>query len=126
MQRDNHRGESWDDLHLNNMICAQTQAWANKQESTDLPEWMREMCHQGVDLEVKMVTGEQVFQFGHLVALEMWREVMKERRRLNRLMDMLVEFEEMKVGMWELMEMNLNLVHLVLRLEEAWEKRRVR
>ena len=59
MQRDNHRGESWDDLCLNDMICAQTQAWANKQESTDLPEWMREMCCRGTDLEVKMVTRER-------------------------------------------------------------------
>ena len=125
MQKDNHHGESWDNLHLNDMICAQTQAWANKQESTNLLEWMREMCHWGVDLEVKMVTGEQVFQFGHLVALEMWREVMKERRHLDWLMDKLVEFEEMKAGMWELMEMNLNLVRQVSRLEEAWEKRRV-
>ena len=30
------------------------------------------------------------------------------------------------MGMWELTEMNLNLVHRILRLEEAWEKRRVR
>ena len=72
-----------------------------------------------------MVTGEQAFQFGCLVALEMWREVMKERRRLNRLMDKLVEFEELKAGMWELTEMNLNLVRQVSELEEAWEKRRV-
>ena len=125
MQKDNHHGESWGDLHLNDMICAQTQAWANKQESTDLPEWMREMCHQGVDLEAKMVTGDQAFQFGCLVALEMWREVTKDRRCLDWLMDKLVEFEEMKVGMRELMEMNLNLVHRVSRLEEAREKRRV-
>ena len=125
MQRDNHCGKSWDDLHLNDMICAQTQAWANRQESTDLPEWMREMCHQGVDLEAKMVTGEQAFQFGRLVALEMWREVMKERRHLDCLMDKLVKFEEMKAGMRELTEMNLDLVHRVLRWEEAQEKRRV-
>ena len=125
MQKDNHRGKSWDNLCLNDMICAQTQAWANKQELTNLPEWMREMCCRGVDLEVKMVTGEQVFQFGHLVALEMWREVIKERRHLDWLMDKLVEFKEMKVGMWELMEMNLDLVCQVSRLEEAWEKRRV-
>ena len=72
-----------------------------------------------------MVTGEWAFQFRRLVMLEMWREVTKERRRLNRLMDKLVEFEEMKVGMWELTEMNLNLVCQVSRLEEAWEKRRV-
>ena len=125
MQHDNHRGESWDNLRLNDTICAQTQAWANKQELTDLPEWMREMCHQGIDPEVKMVTGERAFQFGRLVALEMWREVMKERRRLNWLMDKLVEFEELKAGMRELTEMNLNLVHWVSRLEEAQEKRRV-
>ena len=125
MQHDNHRGESWDDLHLNDMICAQTQAWANKQESTDLPEWMREMCRWGSGPEVKMVTGERAFQFGRLVALEMWREVMKERRRLDRLMDKLVEFEELKAGMWELTEMNLGLVRRVSRLEEAREKRRV-
>ena len=98
MQRDNHQGESWDNLHLNNMICAQSQAWTNKQESTDLLLWMREMCHWGVDPEVKMVTGEWAFQFGRLVALEMWREVTKERKRLDWLMDKLVEFEEMKVG----------------------------
>ena len=115
MQRDNHCGESWDDLHLNDMICAQTQAWANKQESTDLPEWMREMCRQGTNPEVKMVTGERAFQFGRLVALEMWREVTKERRRLDRLMDKLVEFEEM----------NLDLVCRVSTLEEAQEKRQV-
>ena len=60
------------------------------------------MCRQGTDPEVKMVTGERAFQFGRLVMLEMWREVMKERRRLDRLMDKLVEFEEMKAGMWEL------------------------
>ena len=126
MQRDNHHGESWDNLHLNNMICAKTQAWANKQESTNLLEWMREMCRQGSEPEVKMVTREQAFQFGRLVALEMWREVTKERRRLDWLMDKLVEFEEMKVGMRELTEMYLDLVHRVLRLEEAWEKRRVR
>ena len=125
MQRDNHRSESWDNLHLNNMICAQAQAWANKQESTDLPEWMREMCRWGLDPEVKMVTRERAFQFGRLVALEMWREVTKERRRLNQLMDKLVEFEELKVGMQELTEMNLNLVRQVSRLEEAREKRRV-
>ena len=125
MERDNHRGESWNDLHLNDMICAQTQAWANKQESTDLPEWMREMCRRGLDPEVKMVTREWAFQFGRLVALEMWREVTKERRRLDRLMDKLVEFEELKAGMWELTEMNLDLVHRVLRLEEAREKRRM-
>ena len=71
MQRDNQQGESWDDLHLNNMICAQSQVWANKQESTDLPECMREMCCWGVDPGAKMVTGEQAFQFGRLVALEM-------------------------------------------------------
>ena len=125
MQRDNHRGESWNDLRLNDMICAQTQAWANKQESTDLPEWMREMCRQGSDPEVKMVTGERAFQFGRLVALEMWREVTKERKRLDRLMDKLVEFEELKMGMRELTEMNLDLVRRVLRLEEVREKRRV-
>ena len=125
MQRDNHRGESWNDLRLNDMICAQTQAWANKQESTDLPEWMREMCRRGSDPEVKMVTGERAFQFGRLVALEMWREVTKERRRLDRLMDKLVEFEELKAGMRELTEMNLDLVRRVSRLEEAREKRRV-
>ena len=125
MQRDNHCGESWDDLHLNDMICAHTQAWANEQESTDLPEWMREMHCWGTDPEVKMVTGEWAFQFGGLVALEMWREVTKERRRLDRLMDKLVEFEEMKAGMQELTEMNLDLVHRVSRLEEAWEERRV-
>ena len=125
MQHNNHCGESWDNLCLNDMICAQTQAWANKQESTDLPEWMREMCHWGSEPKVKMVTGEQAFQFGRLVALEMWREVMKERRRLNRLMDKLVKFEELKAGMWELMEMNLDLVRQVSRLEEAQEKRRV-
>ena len=125
MQRDNHHGESWDNLRLN-MICAQTQAWANKQELTDLPEWMREMCCQGSEPEVKMVTREQAFQFGRLVALEMWREVTKERRRLDQLMDKLVEFKEMKAGMWELTEMNLDLVHQVSRLEEAQEKRRVR
>ena len=72
-----------------------------------------------------MVTGKRAFQFGRLVALEMWREVTKERRRLNRLMDKLVEFEEMKAGMRELTEMNLDLVHWVSRLEEAREKRRV-
>ena len=119
MQRDNHRGESWDDPCLNDMICAQTQAWANKQESTDLPEWMREMCHRGTDPEVKMVTGEWAFQFGRLVTLEMWREVTKERKRLDRLMDKLIEFEELKAGMRELTEMNLDLVRRVLRLEEA-------
>ena len=119
MQRNNHRGESWDDLCLNNMICTQTQAWANKQELTDLPEWMREMCHRGTDPDVKMVTGERAFQFGRLVALEMWREVTKERRRLEWLMDKLVEFEELKVGMWELTEMNLDLVCRVSRLEEV-------
>ena len=123
MQCDNHRGESWNDLRLDDMICAQTQAWANKQESTDLPEWMREMCCRGSDPEVKMVTGEWAFQFGRLVALEMWREVTKERRRLDRLMDKLVEFEELKAGMRELTEMNLDLVRRVLRLEEAREKR---
>ena len=125
MQYNNHHGESWDNLCLNDMICAQTQAWANKQESTNLLEWMREMCHQGSEPKVKMVTGEQAFQFGRLVALEMWRGVMKERRRLDRLMDNLVEFEELKAGMWELMEMNLDLVRQVSRLEEAQEKRRV-
>ena len=41
-------------------------------------------------------------------------------------MDKLVEFKEMKAGMRELTEMNLDLVHQVSRLEEAWEKRRVR
>ena len=107
------------------MICAQSQAWANKQESTDLPGWMREMCHQGVDPEAKMVMGEWAFQFGRLVTLEMWTVVMKERRRLYQFMDKLVEFEEMEAGMQELMEMNLDLVHWVLRLEEAQEKRRV-
>ena len=108
------------------MICAQTQAWANKQEATDLPEWMRGMCRWGTDPKVRMVTGERAFQFGRLVALEMWREVTKERRRLNRLMDKLVEFEEVKAGIWELTEMNLDLVRRVSRLEEAREKRRVR
>ena len=92
MQCDNHHDESWDNLRLNDMICAQTQAWANKQELMDLPEWIREMCCRGMDPEVEMVTGEWAFQFGRLVALEMWREVMKERRRLNQLMDKLVEF----------------------------------
>ena len=125
MQRNNHRGESWNDLRLNDMICAQTQGWANKQESTDLPEWMREMCRRGLDPEVKMVTRERAFQFGRLVALEMWREVSKERKRLDRLMDKLVEFEELKAGMRELTEMNLDLVRRVSRLEEAREKRRV-
>ena len=125
MQHDNHCGESWDDLCLNDTICSQTQAWANKQELMDLLEWMREMCCWDSEPEVKMVTGEWAFQFGRLVVLEMWREVMKERRRLDRLMDKLVEFEEMKVGMWELTEMNLDLVCQVLRLEEAREKRRV-
>ena len=80
MQRDNHRGESWSDLCLNNTIISQSQAWANKQELTDLPEWMREMCRKGVEPEAKMVTGERAFQFACLVALEMWREVMKERK----------------------------------------------
>ena len=37
----------------------------------------------------------------------------------------LVEFEELKVGMRELTEMNLGLVCRVLRLEEAHEKRGV-
>ena len=68
---------------------------------------------------------QRAFQFGRLVALEMWREVTKERRRLDRLMDKLVEFEELKAGMRELTEMNLDLVHQVLRLEEVREKRRV-
>ena len=125
MQRDNHWSESWDNLHLNDMICAQSQAWAHKQESTDLPEWMREMCRWGVDPEVKMVMGERAFQFGRLVTLEMWREVPKVRRQLNHLMDWLAEFKEMKAGMQELAEMNLDLVCWVSRLEEAWEKRRV-
>ena len=49
----------------------------------------------------------------------------KERRRLNQLMDKLVEFEELKLGMQELTEMNLDLVCWVLRLEEAQEKRSV-
>ena len=71
-----------------------------------------------------MVTGEQAFQFGRLVALEMWREVMKERRRLNCLMDKLVKFEEMKDSMWELTEMNLDLVCWVGVLEEAQEGRK--
>ena len=126
MQRDNHRGESWNDLCLPNMICAQSQAWANKQESTNLLEWMREMCRWGVDPEAKMVTGERAFQFGRLVALEMWQEVTKERRRLDRLMDKLVEFEEMKASMQELMEMNLDLVHQVGVLKEAQERRKAR
>ena len=125
MQHDNHRSKSWDNLRLNDMICAQTQAWANKQELMDLPERMREMCRRGTDPEVKMVTGEQAFQFGRLVALEMWREVMKERRRLDQLMDKLVEFEELKAGMQELTKMNLDLVRRVSRLEEAREKRQV-
>ena len=90
MQCDNHCGKSWDVLHLNDMICAQTQAWANKQGSTDLLEWMREMCCWGSEPEVKMVTREQAFQFGRLVVLEMWREVMKEWRRLDHLMNKLV------------------------------------
>ena len=55
----------------------------------------------------------------------MWREVMKERRCLDWLTDKLVEFEQMKVGIWELMEMNLDLVCQVGVLEEAREKRRV-
>ena len=126
MQRDNHQSENWDNLHLNDMICAQSQAWANKQESTDLPGWMREMCRWGVDPKAKMVTGEQAFQFGRLVALEMWREVTKERRRLDCLMDKLVEFKEMKDLMGELMEMNLDLVHQVGVLEEARERRKLR
>ena len=94
MQKDNHRGESWSNLHLNDAVIAQSQAWANKQELTNLPEWMREMCQKGVDPEAKMVTSERAFQFGHLVALEMWREVTKERRRFNHLMDKLVKFKE--------------------------------
>ena len=97
MQKGNHCGESWNDLCLNDAIIAQSQAWANKQELTDLPEWMGEMCCKGIEPEVKMVTGKWVFQFGHLVALEMWREVIKERRRLDWLMDKLVEFKELKV-----------------------------
>ena len=72
-----------------------------------------------------MVTGEQAFQFGRLVALEMWREVMKERRRLDCLMDKLVKFKEMKDLMRELMEMNLDWVHQVRVLEEAWERRKL-
>ena len=72
-----------------------------------------------------MVMGEWAFQFRRFVAVEMWREVTKERRRLDHLVDKLVEFEEMKAGMRELMEMNLNLVCQVSRLEEAWEKQRV-
>ena len=72
-----------------------------------------------------MVTEERAFQFGRLVALEMWREVTKEKRRLDWLMDKLVEFEEIKAGMWELTEMNLDLVCQVSRLEEAQEKRQV-
>ena len=72
-----------------------------------------------------MVTGKWAFQFGCLVALEMWREVTKERRHLNHLMDKLVKFEEMKVGMQELIKMNLNLVHQVSVLEEALERRKV-
>ena len=40
-------------------------------------------------------------------------------------MDKLVEFEELKLGMQELTEMNLDLVCWVLRLEEAQEKRSV-
>ena len=71
-----------------------------------------------------MVTGERAFQFGRLVALEMWREVMKERRRLDRLMDKLVEFKEMKDLMQELTEMNLDLVCWVGVLEEAQEGRK--
>ena len=38
-------------------------------------------------------------------------------------MDKLVEFEDMKVGMKELMEMNLDLVQCVRRLEAVKEKR---
>ena len=40
-------------------------------------------------------------------------------------MDKLVEFEELKVGMQESMEMNLDLVHQVSVLEEAQERRKV-
>ena len=71
-----------------------------------------------------MVTSEWVFQFSRLVALEMWRELTKEQRRLDQLMDKLVEFEEMKAGMQELTEMNLNLVRQVSVLEEAQERRK--
>ena len=39
---------------------------------------MREMCHQCVNAEAKMVTGEQAIQFSCLVVLEMWKEVKRE------------------------------------------------
>ena len=89
-------GKSWADLHLNNAIISQSCAWGNEQERTDLLEWMREMCCCGNKPEVKMVTREWAFQFACLVALEMWKEVKKERMQVNWLIDQLVEFEEMK------------------------------
>ena len=121
--------ESWANLCLNDALVSQSHAWGNKQEQTNLPEWIREMCHWGNEPELKMLNGEQAFQFTHLVALEMWKEVKRERTQTDQLIDQLVEFEEMKGSMKEALEwidLQQRVCHLEERAKETKEERRGR
>lgn len=68
-----------------------------------------------------MVTGEQAFQFTHLVMLELWEKVKKERTWIDWLVDKLIEFKDLKFNMKELTELNLDLQQRV-----CWLEKRVR
>ena len=121
MLHDVNWGKEWKDLHLNGVIISQSWAWGIVQEGTDLLKWMWEMCCWGNEVGTKMVTGEQAFQFTHLVMLELWEKVKKERTWIDWLVDKLIEFKDLKFNMKELTELNLDLQQRV-----CWLEKRVR
>ena len=62
--------EFWQDLCLNDTIMAQTQAMGHHQNQFDVPHWAREMCNRAQEAEVRMVSGESVFQAAQLFYLD--------------------------------------------------------
>ena len=117
MERGCNRGETWEDLRLNDMIVSQSRAMPNEQEREDLPGWMKGMMRKMNEPEVRMVTGERAIQFARCSTLAMHKALRKERRRTDRLMDQFAEFGALRGQVQELQAKNHDLSSRVSRLE---------
>ena len=82
-----NRGETWTDLHLNNVIMVQTHTTWLQYEDIQMLGWEREMMDRVIDPEVHMVSGERAFQAARLFALRNHKVIIRSHHSMEELRD---------------------------------------